>query len=370
MSDTLHFGTRKGLVEARREGSGWKISRISFRGIPVPMLLHDRRDGTLHAAVDHGHFGTKMHASKDGGSTWEERACPTYPPKPDDVPDILCPMSQEPIPWTLKKVWALEVGGAEEPGVLWCGTIPGGLFRSEDSGASWRLIEGLWNRPERAGWFGGGADWPGIHSVLVDPRDCRRVLIAISCGGVWETLDAGDTWSLLGEGLVADFMPSGQEGDPNIQDPHRIHWCASQPDTVWMQHHNGIFCSRNGGKNWVRFENGTPSVFGFGVAVHPRDPDTAWFVPAEKDDMRVPNDGAVCVMRTRDGGQTFEACRAGLTQEHAYHLVYRHCLEVAADGRTLVFGSTTGSVWISEDGGESWQRLSADLPPVYCARFA
>jgi hypothetical protein len=49
--------------------------------------------------------------------------------------------------------------------------------------------------------------------------------------------------------------------------------------------------------------------------------------------------------------------------------VYRHCLEVTSDGRTLAFGSTTGSVWISEDSGENWQRLSADLPPVYCVRF-
>jgi hypothetical protein len=42
---------------------------------------------------------------------------------------------------------------------------------------------------------------------------------------------------------------------------------------------------------------------------------------------------------------------------------------VAADGRTLAFGTTTGSVWISEDAGDSWQRLSCDLPPVYCVRF-
>lgn len=80
-------------------------------------------------------------------------------------------------------------------------------------------------------------------------------------------------------------------------------------------------------------------------------------------------DGALCVMRTRDGGATWEQLRVGLPQQHAYHLVFRHCLDVSADGRTLAFGSTTGSVWISEDGGDSWERLSAELPPVYCVRF-
>lgn len=369
MPKNLYLGTRKGLLEARRTRSGWEIVRISFRGIAVPMLLPDRRDGRLHAAVEHGHFGTKMHVSADGGITWEEEACPLYPQKPEGAADVICPMSNQPIPWTLKKVWALESGGINEPGVLWCGTIPGGLFRSEDGGTTWNLVEGLWNRPERAEWFGGGADWPGIHSILVDPRDSQRVLIAISCGGVWETRDSGKTWALLGKGLVADFMPPNQTGDPNIQDVHRLHWCVEAPDHVWAQHHCGIFRSQDGGKSFDRFENGNPSTFGFAVAVHPQDPKTAWFVPGENDDMRVPNDGALCVMRTRDDGLSFQDCRTGLPQNHAYHLVYRHSLDVSDDGKTLAFGSTTGSVWTSEDGGDSWQRISPDLPPVYCVRF-
>jgi len=333
------------------------------------MLLPDRRDGRLHAAVEHGHFGTKMHVSADGGTTWEEEGCPLYPPKPEGVADVICPMSNEPIPWSLKKIWALESGGNNQPGVLWCGTIPGGLFHSEDGGSTWHLVEGLWNRPERAKWFGGGADWPGIHSILVDPRDSRRVLIAISCGGVWETRDSGKTWELMGKGLVADFMPPDQTGDPNIQDVHRLQWCSDSPDHVWAQHHCGIFRSRDGGKIFDRFENGNPSTFGFAVAVHPKDPRTAWFVPGENDDRRVPNDGALCVMRTRDEGGSFQDCRAGLPQNHAYHLVYRHSLDVSGDGQTLAFGSTTGSVWTSEDGGDHWERISPDLPPVYCVRF-
>lgn len=367
MSTKLYLGTRKGLISATRTGAGWQVERASFLGVQVPMLLPDARNGTLHAAVDHGHFGTKMHASKDGGVTWEERACPTYPPKPDDCPEVINPMSQEPIPWTLKKVWALEAGAAE--GELWCGTIPGGLFHSSDHGASWRLVESLWNHPERARWFGGGADWPGIHSILVDPRDRRRLLLAVSCGGVWESRDNGGTWQNIGEGIRAEFMPPDQAYDPAIQDAHRIAWAPSHPDTIWMQHHNGIFVSENGGLNWREIENAAPSAFGFAAAVHPRDPKTAWFVPGIKDELRVACDGALCVMRTRDGGASWEQLRAGLPQEHAYHLVFRHCLDVSADGRTLAFGSTTGSVWISEDGGDAWQRLSAELPPVYCVRF-
>lgn len=367
MSIKLYLGTRKGLLSVTRNSTGWQVERISFLGVQVPMLLPDARDGTLYAAVDHGHFGTKFHASIDGGATWEERACPAYPAKPDDYSEVVNPMSQEPIPWTLKKIWALEPGA--NMGDLWCGTIPGGLFHSIDHGESWQLVESLWNHPERAKWFGGGADWPGIHSILVDPRDRRRLLLAVSCGGVWESRDDGGTWQNIGEGIRAEFMPPDQAYDPGIQDAHRIAWATSNPDTIWMQHHNGIFVSENGGLNWREIENAAPSAFGFAVAVHPNDPRTAWFVPGIKDELRVACDGALCVMRTRDGGDTWEQLRVGLPQEHAYHLVFRHSLDVSEDGRTLAFGSTTGSVWISEDAGDSWTRLSAELPPIYCVRF-
>ena len=50
-----------------------------------------------------------------------------------------------------------------------------------------------------------------------------------------------------------------------------------------------------------------PSTFGFAVAVHPRDPDTAWFVPEIKDEKRIPRDGKLVVTRTRDGGKSFES---------------------------------------------------------------
>jgi len=370
MKSQLHVGTRKGLFLLERDGASWRIVRTSFLGVSVPMLLGDPRDGTLYAAVEHGHFGTKFHASTDHGVTWEERACPVYPPKAEGEEDVIDPMRQKPVPRTLEKIWALEAGGADEPGVLWCGTIPGGLFKSIDSGRSWSIVESLWNRPERRKWFGGGADWPGIHSICVDPRDARHVTIAISCGGVWTTRDGGATWQVLGKGIINDYMPPDQQEVPESQDPHRIVACPSAPDVMWMQHHNGIFVSQDAGASWRRITEVKPSVFGFVVAVHPKDAQRAWFVPGVKDEMRIACDGAVCVTETRDGGATFTAHRAGLPQEHAYHLVYRHCLDVSGDGRVLAFGSTTGSLWASADSGQSWVRISAELPPIYCVKFS
>ena len=76
------------------------------------------------------------------------------------------------------------------------------------------------------------------------------------------------------------------------------------------------------------------------------------------------------VVRTRDGGETFEALREGLPQEHAYDLIYRHALDVDGSGDRLLMGSTTGGLWISENQGDSWACVSAHLPPVYAVHFA
>ena len=380
MSDRLVVATRKGLFVMHADGAGgWTAGKPEFAGEPVSMVLGDPRDGTLYAALNLGHFGVKLHRRRAESEGWEECAVPVYPPQPPDEPRAepeAQPAPTEatdaprppPVAWTLQQIWSLEPGGRDEPGVLWAGTIPGGLFRSGDGASSWTLNRALWDRPERRGWFGGGYDAPGIHSVVVDPRDSRHVTLGISCGGVWQTADGGATWQLSADGMIADYMPPELRGDPNTQDPHRVVQCAAAPDVLWTQHHCAIFRSTDGAANWHRVE-AKPSSFGFAVAAHPRDPDTAWFVPAIKDQYRFPVDARLVVTRTRDGGRTFESLSAGLPEGPAYDLVYRHGLAVDATGTRLAMGSTTGGLWTSADGGESWHLVSAHLPPIYCVRF-
>jgi hypothetical protein len=217
--------------------------------------------------------------------------------------------------------------------------------------------------------MGGGNEDTAMHSVSPDPRDPRRIVIAISCGGVWDSADDGASWSLRGKGLVATYMPPELQGTPEVQDPHRIARCADAPDTIWMQHHNGIFRSTDAGSTWTQIKP-PGDDFGFAVAAHPHDSQTAWFAPAIKDEQRMPRDGALAVTRTRDGGRSWEVLRDGLPQRDAYDLIYRHGLDVDESGERLVMGSTTGAVWVSEDSGEGWQLVTAHLPPVYAARFA
>ena len=103
--------------------------------------------------------------------------------------------------------------------------------------------------------------------------------------------------------------------------------------------------------------------------MHPERPGTAWFAPAVKDERRYPVDGRLVVTRTDDGGGTFRALHKGLPQKNAYHLIYRHGMDVDETGDGLILGSTTGGLWASADGGKSWETLSTDLPPIYAVRY-
>lgn len=369
MSDSFFVGTRKGLFRYAHTNDNWAVTGTAFLGDPVTMVLPSRDGQTVYVALDLGHFGTKLHVSRDGGETFEELETPKYPEKPEGEVD-LDPFKKTERNWSLKMIWALEEGTPDQEGRLWCGTIPGGLFRSDDGGASWTFMRTLWDQPARkTHWFGGGFDDPGIHSIIVDPADGDHVLVGVSCGGVWRTRDGGETWEQTADGMRAEYTPEEAALDPDSQDPHRIVSCAADPKVLWCQHHNGIFRSLDFGATWVEVEDVEPSVFGFAVAVHPRDPQTAWFVPGIKDERRYPKDGKFLVNQTVDGGATFRSLRNGLPNGPSYDLVFRHALDVDPQGERLVLGSTTGNLWLSDDLGDTFQQLSGTLPPIACLRF-
>jgi photosystem II stability/assembly factor-like uncharacterized protein len=381
-------GTRKGTFFIEKQNGGWKPRLAGHAGVGVKFVTRDPHTGTLWAALGHGHWGAKLSCSTDDGAGWVDASQIKYPQgarylAPPDPDPNATEEDQKQGPSlrdaTLLKLWVIAFGA---PGQIHVGTIPGGLFSSNDGGRSFELNLGLWNHESRGGdlfagpgsgvthWFGtpasDGEFAAGIHSIAVDPRNSQRILVAISTAGVLETQDAGKTWQSRNRGMLNDYLP-----DPAAEwghDPHFVTYCAAQPEHVWQQNHAGVFYSADAALTWTKVSRPEQGVhFGFPVAVDEQDGRTAWLVPGKADMQRMTIDGKLFVARTRDGGQTWQELRSGLPQDGAYDVVYRHAL--ANSGQCLAFGSTTGNLYLSEDAGDSWTTVTNNLPPVYSVRF-
>ncbi len=359
MGKKLLVGTRKGLLIMSRDGADWAIESACFEGIAVPYAMRDPRTDTLWVSLDHGHWGGKLQRSRDGGATWQEVAAPKYPAGATVPPDFTTPAATS-------YIWLIEPGGADEPQRLYVGTEPGGLFVSDDGGDSFQLMESLWHHPTNKHWFGAGRDHPGCCSIVVDPRDSRHLIAGISVGGVYVSHDAGETWQARNRGLFADYLP-----DPHHDyghDPHIILASPSNPDVLWQQNHCGIYRSENGGLQWQDIsENDGPAGFGFALALDAADEAVAWVAPAVSAEYRVPVDRAIRICRTEDGGRTWQDLRAGLPQENAYDLIFRHALDNSGD--SLAFGTTAGNFYVSDDRGDNWRCIAHNLAVVYSVRF-
>jgi len=184
--------------------------------------------------------------------------------------------------------------------------------------------------------------------------------------GVFESKDGGKSWDGRNKGLIAEFLP-----DHNAEyghDPHILVACPSNPDVMWQQNHCGIFKTTDGALTWQDVSDKDKGVyFGFAIAVDSENPDQAWVVPGDSDEIRVALDGGLFVSRTDDGGKSWTNFRAGLPQENCFDIVYRHALDSSGDW--VAFGTTTGNVFISGDRGETWDTFSNFLPMIYSVQF-
>jgi photosystem II stability/assembly factor-like uncharacterized protein len=390
MSQRIFVGTRKGTFIVEKRAARWTPTLAGHAGAGSNFVARDPHSGTIWALLGHGHWGAKLSRSLDDGKTWQDAPQITYPEgaryidegfPSEDGTSADKPQGPTFKNATLLKLWCIAFG---QPGRIYVGTIPGGLFVSDDGGETFELNRSLWNHESRGGdlfagegtgknhWFGtpaseGGEFAPGIHSIVVDPRNPDRVLVAVSTAGVLETTDGGKSWRGRNQGMLNDYLPN-----PAAEwghDPHCVELCPGQPDHVWQQNHSGVFYSGDGAATWKRVSDPEKGVhFGFPVAVDARDGRVAWLIPGRADNQRMAIDGGLFVARTQDGGQTWEQLREGLPQEHAYDVVYRHAL--GSSGDTLAFGSTTGNLYVTENRGESWHVVGNNLPPIYSVRVA
>jgi photosystem II stability/assembly factor-like uncharacterized protein len=364
----LLVGTRKGawIIGGDAERRSWDTSDPMFLGHVIQHLVLDPRDGrTLLAGARTGHLGPTVLRSEDLGRSWQESSKPPAFP-PDDRHER-----------TLRAVFWLAPGHVDEPGVWYAGGSPQGLFRSADGGDTWEPVSGWNDHPDWPRW----AEWPEegtpdgslLHSINVDPRDPAHMYIGLSGGGVFETVDGGNDWTPLNDGSLALFFP---DPEPEFgQDPHCVRLHPRRPDRLYQQNHCGIYRMERPDGRWVRVGDNMPREvgdIGFPIELHPRDPDTAWVFPMDGTDVwpRTSPDGRPAVFVTRDAGEHWARCDAGLPAR-AWYTVKRQAMTTdAADPVGVYFGTTSGEVWASVDEGAHWRCIAEHLPEIYSVECA
>ena len=365
----LLVGTRKGawVIAADGERRNWAITPPMFLGHIIQHAMLDPRDRTtLLAAARTGHLGPTVFRSTDFGQTWTEAR---VPPKfaADDAHGR-----------TVRSVFWLTPGHADEPGSWYAGASPQGLFRTEDGGETWEPVAGWNDHPKWDTW----AEWPDVegtpdgsmlHSVNVDPRDRDHLYIGLSSGGVFESTDGGADWHPLNAGVAADFFP-----DPPPEfghDPHCVRIHPAAPDRLYQQNHCGIYRLDRPDTRWTRIGEAMPASvgdIGFPIELHPRDPDTAWVFPMDGSDVwpRTSPDGCPAAYVTRDAGSSWTRLDAGLPPR-GWFTVKRQAMCVDdRDPVGVYFGTTSGEVWASADEGTSWTCVAAHLPEIYSLESA
>jgi photosystem II stability/assembly factor-like uncharacterized protein len=353
----LLVGTRKGLFVLRGDKKGsFGVADRSFDGVEVEYAMRDARTGRYLASVSNAFYGPKIWWTDDLGSEWQQATGPALPEGGDSA---------------LARIWVIVPG--EEEGLLYAGGDPGVLFESRDGGESWELNRGLWEHPTRPDWTPGNGGLC-LHTIVPWPGDPSRLLVAISAVGVWLSDDGGATWRHSNDGIVPRYVPEEARGNPIQHCVHDVRRAARQPERLFMQFHDGVYRSDDGGEHWIDIgtDTGLPSDFGFPVVVDPADPDSAYVIPLVGALDRTTPGGAVTVWETRDGGRSWTPRAEGLPGRDAYLTVLREAFDSTGEGDSLelFFGATSGDVFGSTDGGESWFAAATRLPPVYSVRVA
>ncbi len=337
----LLVGTRDGLVILERAGRGaaWRVAHRALEGCFISAVVVEPDSGTIFAGAFHG----GLHASTDGGRTWERRENGLFI---DDVFSLA----------------ARRVGGRTR---LFAGTEPANLFYSDDLGGHWTHLPNLRNvKTVDQWWFPPPPHVAHTKFITFDPVDERVIYACIEQGALLKSEDYGESWRELN---TLGFYNDKTRSTDVFYDVHKAQIDPRDPLKLFVSGGAGLYVSHDGGKSWERrmAPGWAPDVYPDALVLRPRQPDVMFVAAAEHNPAtwRESHHAGGKIYRSTDAGQTWERLLNGLPED-TIHEFGAMTLEDWGDGFSLYAATTGGEVFASDDGGDTWVCIATDLAPI------
>jgi photosystem II stability/assembly factor-like uncharacterized protein len=335
---SLLVATVDGVVEFARDSvsDAWQQTRHTLRGSHISSLLYEPESRLLFAGC---HYSGGIKVSDDGGQSWTDRSTGL----------------------SSGHVYSLQVQTVSGKTVLYAGTEPPMICRSDDLGLYWSALPGIWEVPDTDQWrFPPPPHFAHLKNVAFHP-DFPQVLYAcVEQGDLLKSSDGGNQW----RSITSYEAPWHQFR----RDMHRVIVVPSDPSKLFLATGVGLFYSINAGASW---EHLTTSDFPIGypdpLFLDPQDEQTLYMAGASK----APNpswstlgSAHPAVARSQDGGRSWKLLHQGLPDPVPGNIEAMALQYSSASGVTLYIGTAVGELWFSDNAGDSWQPLASHIPPV------
>lgn len=341
-SRQLWVATQDGLVLFERDHGKWREAWRALKGQHISAIIFEPTSGTMFA----GAFFGSVHASVDGGRTWERRD--------NGI--------------AYHDVYSLAARAVDGKVRIYCGTQPAHLFVSEDLGQHWTELSSLRSVPTVGQWtFPAPPHVAHTKFITFDPSDAKTIYACIEQGAFLKSTDEGKSWTELNTvGLLADKNRPVE----HFYDVHRCLIDPRDPKKIYVTGGAGLYVTYTGGGSWERWmcPEWAADVYPDGFVFNPNHPDQMFVATAEhnpqtwrKAGPRARAEGKI--FRSHDGGKNWQRLRGGLP-ESLKHEFGALCLE-EANGVCSIFGGTTGGeVFASDDDGDTWTCITSSLAPI------
>ncbi|WP_462420325.1 WD40/YVTN/BNR-like repeat-containing protein [Salinicoccus sp. Marseille-QA3877] len=320
---SIYFATKDKIYKAAGEEDRWTLETIEGPE-EIRSIAFDEISNRLFA----GTFNDGLLGSDDDGESWQRLG--------EDALN--------------KRVMSIAVSKTEQLGefsVIWAGTEPSMLYRSENGGMTWTESPALLDLPSEPEWsFPPRPETHHVRTIQPDLHDTYRIFVGIELGGVMRSLDSGASWE--------DRKPGSHH------DSHSIKAHPFVRGRIYEAAGEGFAESMDGGDSWAKFNDGLGDyTYMVDVAADPGDADTMIASVAKGPYEAYMPERANTRLVRRTGGGDWTFIDEGLPAAGGSSVFAL----LTDSGQSGVFYAVNNlGIYISEDAGVSFEKVNIEWP--------